>query len=121
MRYRDGPLVLTDFTAKINSNEKIGLAGRTGCSYFPSDLNMKFAFFKSFSSDLHMKFAFFLKSIFFSFTYEIKGSGKSSLMVRESCHNFTRTYPKPVTTYPKLGCAVSYRPISIRKYIHRRC
>jgi ABC-type multidrug transport system fused ATPase/permease subunit len=30
LRYRNGPLVLKDFSASINAAEKIGLAGRTG-------------------------------------------------------------------------------------------
>ena len=31
MRYRDGPLVLKNVTFDVNSKEKIGIAGRTGC------------------------------------------------------------------------------------------
>ena len=30
LRYRDGPLVLKNFTATVSGSEKIGIAGRTG-------------------------------------------------------------------------------------------
>jgi len=54
MRYRDGPLVLKNFSASIKGTEKIGIAGRTG---------------------IKAKFGFKIRVIFAT------GSGKSSLMV----------------------------------------